>query len=459
MAGRPLGKGEVRLDVLIAFGLFLAALLCSLALNVSALLPLVFGAGCFFAVGRRRGFESRALLKMMAAGVRKSMVVIRIFVLIGLITALWRSSGTVSYLVYWGIKLISPGWFLVCAFLITCLISYALGTSLGAAGTIGVVLIVLAKGGGVHPAAAGGMILAGAYFGDRCAPTSSSANLVAMLTETDLYGNIRGMFRTAALPFALSVAVCAVLSRLHPLEAVDPAFLSQIEETARLSPLTLIPAVLILALPLFRCGVRTAMAVSLAAAFLLSVLVQGMSAGEALTAAVFGYQPAGGGAFGQIIAGGGLMSMVKVMLIVSISCTISGLFDGTGMLSDLEGRIESLAVKTGRFPVMLLVSLVGCAAFCNQTLAVIMSCQLAAGAYQKQGASRRELAIDLENSAILLSALIPWNIACAAPLDTLDIGAESILYAVYLYLVPVCYLFTKRFFRFQDEGTDAPKSA
>lgn len=445
------------MDVLLAFGLFLAALLVSLALDGPVLLPLLFGAGCFFTVGRRQGFGSRELFGMMAQGVGRALVVVRIFVLIGLITALWRASGTISYLVYWGIQIISPRWFLVCAFLVTCLISYALGTSFGTVGTIGIVLIVLAKSGGANPAAAGGAILAGAYFGDRCAPASSSANLIAALTGTDLYGNIREMYRTGALPFAVSVLIFAALSRLFPLSAVDGGFLAQIEEASRLSPLMLVPAVLILALPLFRCGVKTAMLVSALAAFLIAVFAQGMGTGEALSAAVFGYRPEGDGAFSRIIAGGGLLSMVKVTLIVAASCTISGLFDGTGMLHRLEGAIEALAGKTGRFPVTALVSLAGSAAFCNQTLASIMSNQLVAGVYRKQGASRRELAVDLENSVILLSAAIPWNIACAVPLEALGVGAGSILFAVYLYLVPALYLVTKRFFRFRDaQGPQAP---
>lgn len=63
--------------------------------------------------------------------------------------------------------------------------------------------MALARSGGVSEAVTAGVILSGIYFGDRGAPTSSCASLVAALTETDLYGNVRRMFQTAALPYAL----------------------------------------------------------------------------------------------------------------------------------------------------------------------------------------------------------------------------------------------------------------
>ena len=71
-----------------------------------------------------------------------------------------------------------------------------------------------------------GAVLSGAYFGDRCSPMSSCASLVAAVTKTDLYGNVREMLRTAALPTVLSVGIYAALSVRHPIASVDPAVLA-----------------------------------------------------------------------------------------------------------------------------------------------------------------------------------------------------------------------------------------
>lgn len=49
----------------------------------------------------------------------------------------------------------------------------------------------------------------------------------------------------------------------------------------------------------------------------------------------------------------------------------------------------------------------------------------------------QQLALDLENSTIVVAALIPWSIACAVPLATVGAGNASILFAFYLYLLPL----------------------
>ena len=93
-----------------------------------------------------------------------------------------------------GIDLIDPSFFIVCAFLLTAIVSMVLGTSFGTVGTIGIVLITMARAGNIPEDIVAGAILAGAYFGDRNGPLSSSASLVAALTHTRVPTNIPIMF-------------------------------------------------------------------------------------------------------------------------------------------------------------------------------------------------------------------------------------------------------------------------
>lgn len=67
----------------------------------------------------------------------------------------------------------------------------------GTVSTLGIALILMAKGGNVNVDITAGAIIAGAYFGDRCSPMSSSANLVSNLTDTNLYKNISRMVKTS----------------------------------------------------------------------------------------------------------------------------------------------------------------------------------------------------------------------------------------------------------------------
>ena len=52
----------------------------------------------------------------------------------------------------------------------------------------------------------------------------------------------------------------------------------------------------------------------------------------------------------------------------------------------------------------------------------------------------RRFAIQLENSVAVTAALIPWNIACAVPLATLGAPAAAILFACYLWMLPLAEL-------------------
>ena len=76
---------------------------------------------------------------------------------------------------------------------------------------------------------------------------------------------------------------------------------------------------------------------------------------------------------------------------------------------------------------------------CNQTLSIMLTDQL--GRELEPDAGR--MALDLENSAVVVAPLIPWSIAGAVPLSTVGAPMTSLFAAFFLYLVPVCYLLTQ----------------
>lgn len=432
------------MDTLISFAFFFITLLGSLYLDISILYPLVGGLFVFTFVALRRGHPLSALLRMLYGGSKKALLVVKIFVFIGLITAAWRACGTIPFIVYHGIALINPAYFLPSAFLLSAFVSFLLGTSFGTVGTIGVILMVLAQTGRVDVNMAAGAIISGAYFGDRFSPMSSSASLVAALTHTDLYDNLKNMWRTGLLPIGLSLAAYAALAFYCPAAAYDNTIGPEIAALFNLHPLTVLPAVLILVLAFLRVNVKLSMGVSVAAAVLISALIQKQPPEEILHYLFYGYTTAPVSFFASIIPGGGLLSMIKVSLIVFLSSAYSGIFEGTGLLADIEAFFQRLSQKIDVFPAMLLSSLATAAFSCNQTLAVMLTHQLQAAAYKKRKLTDSQLALDLENTVIILSAVIPWNIAGAVPAAALSAGPAFIPYAFYLYFLPLVILWQRR---------------
>ena len=431
------------MSVLIAAAVFLAAMIACMAAGIDTFFALLLGIVLFSAIGLRRGHKMGALWRMMWSEGKKLIPLLLIFVFIGSITALWRSSGTIAFFIYYGIQVIRPGIFVLVAFLLTCLLSYALGTSFGVTGTVGIILMALARSGGVDTAITAGAVLSGAYFGDRCSPASSSGLLVAAVTETKQYGNIRNMHRTGWLPMAVSIAIYGALSAANPIQAVEDSLLHTLRESFSLSLWTVVPAILMLALPMVKVSIRTTLVLSCAAAFGVSVLVQGLSAWDALAAAVMGYTPQNE-ELTAILAGGGMMGMMETSFAVMATGLFAGLLSGLGVLDGLKDFVERIAQKWGLFPATVLVCLVAGMVFCNQSIIIMMAYPLLRDVYARCGHGNEELALDVENSGIVMAALIPWNIAGSVPLQMLDAGPDAIPYMVLLYMIPLCYGVSKK---------------
>ena len=180
------------MGLIIAFVIFIGTMIAMLITGHSMVWALLAGLVMFAGLGLVKlkksdealgiGQGIRELALHSWGSIKESLIVIEVMLIIGFITAAWRVSGTITVFVYYGMKLIVPPLFLVIAFLLSCLLSYALGTSFGVAGTVGVIFMALARSGGVDPVITAGVLMSGIYFGDRGSPVSSSANMVAGIT-------------------------------------------------------------------------------------------------------------------------------------------------------------------------------------------------------------------------------------------------------------------------------------
>lgn len=73
-----------------------------------------------------------------------------------------------------------------------------------------------------------------------------------------------------------------------------------------------------------------------------------------------------------------------------------------------------------------------CLVLSNQALSSILTQQLCRTLLP----DKKQMMLAIENTAIIIAALIPWNIACSVPLHTLGIPSASVFFACYLYLQP-----------------------
>lgn len=323
------------MDIIIGMLITFCILILSIYKGVFMGIPLLIGFFIFVFISWRRGFSLKDIFMMSYTGGKKAFVVLEIFILIGAITAIWMAAGTVPGIVYYGIKLMNPNFFILYAFLISSLLSFLLGTSLGTVSTVGLALIIMAKGGNVNLNIAAGAIIAGAYFGDRYSPMSSSANLVANLTETNLFINIKNMFKTAAIPFIVSVILYTIFSLKQPLSFVGGSIDSELINIFNINWVVLLPAIIIIIFSIFKVNVKISMLFSILIASIISVLLQLHSIIEVLKYLFLGFHLDSANPLYTIIKGGGIVSMWQASLVVFVSCSMAGIFDGTNMLKSV----------------------------------------------------------------------------------------------------------------------------
>ena len=416
----------------IVLGLFCTGLLLCIVLDFSILYALGAGLVLFWLYGKYKGFSWGALFEMSLSGVKTVKNILITFLLIGLLTALWRDAGTIPVIVCYATRLIRPSIFLLMTFLLNCGVSILTGTAFGTAATMGVICATMANTMGIDLMLVGGAVLSGVFFGDRCSPVSTSALLVAELTGTNIFQNIKGMVRTAMVPFLATCGIYTLIGIFTVGDGQVPDLQSMFGREFALSWVALLPAVVILVLSVMQVNVKKAMSLSILTALPISLLVQGTTVAQ-LPALLFSGYKAADPQVAAMINGGGVMSMVRVACIVSLSSAFSGIFRSTGLLDSIKQAIGKLSVRTNPFAATMCTSLVAGMIACNQTLAIMLTNQLCDD-LEPDNAKR---AMNLENTAVVLSALVPWSIASGVPLASVGGPARSILLACFLYLLPL----------------------
>ena len=255
----------------IVLGTFCVALFGFIFTGLPLLGALAVGFILFFGYGVYKGYGFKNVLRMSWQGIQSVKTIFIVFILIGMLTGLWRASGTLPYIISQAARFIRPSIFLLLAFWLNCGISFLLGTAFGTAATMGA-------------------ILSGAYFGDRMSPVSTSALLVSVLTETDLYKNIKNMAESAFVPFiAASLIYLGIGIATPKLSSETLALAGPLSSQFAFTPVLTLPAASILFLSALKVSVKKNMLVSILLAGILCYLVQGASLGEILRIMALGY--------------------------------------------------------------------------------------------------------------------------------------------------------------------------
>ena len=414
--------------------------------------PLLIIVACVAAViAWRVGCTWDDMLDEISQKIAKGMPAILILIVVGAMVGTWMTSGTIPMMIYYGVQIVSPKWLLVTAFLITCLVSVATGTSWGSVATMGVALMGIASALGVNPAATAGAVIAGSYFGDKISPLSDTTNLAPLAAGSNLYEHIGHMFWTTIPATIVSLVVYAIvgLNANTAAGATSEAvtnMMAQLDQMYSWNILILLPVIIVLAGSLLKLPTIPVMLLSTIVAGAEGIFLQGITLKNVLTATVNGFNvtmierpgfDAANAAFEvtKLLNRGGMNGIMSTTLLVFCAFCFAGIMSRAGCLEVVLKAILSIAKSTGALVLATVVSCITMALTTgNSYLSILIPGEMFRDAYKERGLHPKNLSRTLEDAGTVFVPLVPWSAAGAYMTATL--GVETLDYLPWAIL---CY--------------------
>lgn len=431
----------------------LAALIaCSLALfGLDALdgpiqVALVISCAIAAMVAAKNGHAFTAAQEAARGAVASVSSAIFILFAVGALIGVWNLSGTIPTLVYYGIQVLSPGWYYAAAAIICAVVALSIGSSWTTAATIGVGLVGIAELIGVSPAITAGAVISGAYLGDKTSPLSETTILTAQIVGVDVYEHIKRQVWTSVPAFLIAVAVFFALGATgpEPVGAGAESDLARLDSIYDITPLALLPLLLL--------AVLSARKVPASLALLAATLVAGVL-GAFLQPQVYADFVAGGAnvvvesvqavwsamATGfsidsgvadvdRLLSRGGMDSMLLTIWLILGAVTFGAMLEEFGLIARLIDPLIAAATTTGR----LYLTVFGCGFGLNvfagdQYIALVLPSRIFRAEFARRGLAPTNLSRLAADSGTVTSPLVPWN-SCGAFMAA-TLGVSTLLYA------------------------------
>ncbi len=373
-----------------------------------------------------------------------------ILLLIGALGGSWMVSGVVPLLIYHGMNILHPTWFLLSACVICAVVSVVTGSSWTTIATIGIALIGIGKAQGFDEGWIAGAIISGAYFGDKISPLSDTTVLASSTVGTPLFTHIRYMLYTTVPTFIITLIVFALVGFLHdPQGDSDVVEVQQaLSRTFNLSPwLLLVPVITALMIARRMLSIPVLFLATVVACFA-AVIFQGnlldMIAGDdysgiarrfkGVMIIVYGSTSLDTGveSLNDLVATRGMGGMMGTIWLILCATVFGAAMTVTRMIDSIMQGVLRLVRGT--------VSLVASTAFvgfffnivtADQYLSIILTGNMFHGTYKKLGLQSKVLSRATEDSVTVTSVLVPWN--------TCGMTQSSVLGVSTLVYLPYCF--------------------
>lgn len=419
--------------------------LSGVILSVSLHIPLVIGflPGFLFLVYLiySKGVSFSKVFSISVKGIKKTSGVIYILLLVGFLLPSWYLSGTIEQLVTVSLNLIEPAYFLTLSFIVACIFSMILGTSVGTLSAVGIPIISTGISIGHQPEMIAGALIAGAFVGDRTSPFSSAHQLLAHTLEISVKEQFRAMLPTTLISLIVGILFFSLLDA-HLKEDLLEATI--VNDLTQLSFITFIPPSLLIGIVLFRVRIIYAFILSISSACLIALYK--LTTINQLFHALF---------FGVEGMGGGFINMYLLLLFLGLAGAYNGLLEEYKIIQSFldEWLATSFSLFADTIKTMMATTLIAMIA-ANQTLPIILTGRSFLS-HWKYRYSKAELSRVMGDSTMLVPGMLPWSVLAIMCSTIVGVPLLSYLpYAIFLWLLPlltlcVSFLKARKVFRGQ----------
>lgn len=431
--------------------LFLVMLILSVGNVVFKLateISFLFAVVAIVLVALSSGFKLQELQEYFLDGCRKSLLVVLILMSVGMVIGSWMVSGVVPSLIYYGLKFLSPTYFLLTGFLSLCIVSFFIGSSFATAATVGIAIMGIGYGMGIPPALTAGMVISGALFGNKISPFADTTNLCIAVADVDLVDHIKSMLYSVLPILVASACIYTYLGATFARESLDQSKINLITDTLAkhftISPWLLLIPVFTIILAIRRMPPLIALILSSFAAVVVAFICQPFDSGIIFASLSKGFSIKSGVAqVDTLLNRGGISGMMFIVVIALFVLGFGELLQRTGVVSAILEKVEYIV----RGPASLVIStlttgLITDMLTASQYMAILLPGQILKPAFIKFKIKRNVLSRTLEDGGTIFSFMIPWSITSLYLTGVLGVPTmESLPYAFQAWLTPLLATF------------------
>jgi len=411
-------------------------------------IPLVISAIIAAFMALKVGLKWEDIEKGIIDTIGMSMQAIIILMIIGTVIGAWILSGTVPAMIYYGLKVLSPGIFLAATLIICSIVSLATGSSWTTAGTVGIALIGVGQGLGIPSPMVAGAVVSGAYFGDKMSPLSDTTNLAPAMAGATLFDHVRHMIYTTGPSYIISLIVYLILGSKFSGRQLDVQRINEIlnalSSQFNINLWLLIPPVVVIIMVVKKVPAIPGLLSGTVLGCIFAVIFQNKGFGDILSVLNDGYvSETGFKLVDDLLTRGGLQSIMYTVSLILCAMAFGGIMEKAGFLEVLAEKLLSFSDSTGALVTATIFSSI----FTNivagdQYLSIVIPGRMFKKAFDKKGLHPKNLSRCLEDAGTLTSPLVPWNTCGAFMMGALGVHPFAYLpYAVLNLVNPLVSIF------------------